>query len=92
MAYVPPQAINGPQADTDYLAALVATRNSVAQELAQESAAIANTGNARATYSLGNRQVQWNEYRKAMMDHLADLNKMIQELDIPYEIQVHGWV
>ena len=92
MPYVPPQATSGPQQDSDYLAALVATRNSVAQELAQETAAIANGGGARATYTLQGRQVSWNEWRAATIQQLKDLNAMIEELDVPWEILVHGWV
>lgn len=92
MPYTPSQATNGPQSDSDFLSALVATRNNVAQELAQETAAIASGGGARASFNLGNRQVQWNEWRAAMIQQLKDLDDMIQALDPPWEIQVHGWL
>lgn len=92
MAYTPPQATNGPVLDTDAQAALIATRNALAQELAQEQVKIANGGGARASYSLKDgRQVDWNQWRAATIQQIKDLNELIAALDVPWEIAVHGW-
>jgi hypothetical protein len=44
----------------------------------------------KPTYHLGDREVQWNEWRDSMIKAINDLNAVIAATD-PYEYVTNAW-
>lgn len=69
----------------DVVANLKQTLANIAQEVQNETAYMAQNG-PRPTYSLGNRNVSWNEWLTTRLKAIDDLNATIIKLDQPFEL------
>lgn len=75
-----------PTDDQSYVQNLKQMRANLMQEILTEQQARLTAGTTKATYSLGNRNVSWNEWLTAMRAELRNLDQQIQSMDIPYEL------
>jgi hypothetical protein len=69
---------------------LVALKSNLIQALRDEAAYQAVYG-AKPSYTLpGGKQVQWNEYRTAVLEQIKSLNDLIQIEGGPFEIRTQA--
>lgn len=62
---------------------VIARRSSILAELANFPA-------GKVSYNIDGQQEDWNGYRRSLLNELTGLNKMIDVLQGPLEIEVRG--